>query len=215
MPGRLGYLFHDFRAPGTVPPRSSTTGPGRPLRSTPEMSSTGVKALTGASWLHLSGITPALGAHCADTALRAAVKARERGLSRVPSTATTARSYGRAGGGRRAASCVDLADQADLLFADERAIALILGLTLPDLPPADRFQHAANRAFDAFPRLQRLTTTVRVELSVDHHELSAQQVTRTGFTTTRMYSLQPHRGSHRHRRCLRSGRSARVHDRAR
>jgi 2-dehydro-3-deoxygluconokinase len=75
------------------------------------------------------------------------------------------------------------------LFADDRALALILGLKLPDADAEGRFQHAAKEAFAAFQRLQRLTTTVRVEHSVDHHELSALQVTRQGFTRTRTYSL--------------------------
>jgi 2-dehydro-3-deoxygluconokinase len=146
------------------------------------------QALSGASWLHLSGITPALGAHCADTTLRAASKARERGLS-VSFDCNYRAKLWEAWRGDAPRILREVADQADLVFADERAIALILGLTLPDLPPADRFQHAANRAFDAFPRLQRLTTTMRVEHSVDHHELSAQQVTRQGFTVSRTYSL--------------------------
>jgi 2-dehydro-3-deoxygluconokinase len=146
------------------------------------------QALAGAGWLHLSGITPALGAHCADTALRAAKKARERGLS-VSFDCNYRAKLWETWRGDAPRILRELADQADLLFADERAVALMLGLTLPDLSPPDRFQHAANRAFDAFPQLQRLATMVRVEHSVDHHELSAQQVTRQGFTTTRTYSL--------------------------
>jgi 2-dehydro-3-deoxygluconokinase len=146
------------------------------------------QALTGATWLHLSGITPALGAHCADTALKAARKARERGVS-VSFDCNYRAKLWEAWRGDAARILRELADESDLLFADERAVALILGITLPDLAPADRFQHAANRAFDALPRLQRLTTTVRVENSVDHHEMCAVQMTRQGFTTTRTYSI--------------------------
>jgi 2-dehydro-3-deoxygluconokinase len=146
------------------------------------------QALAGASWLHLSGITPALGAHCAETALRAARKARERGMS-VSFDCNYRAKLWEAWRGDASSVLRELADQADLVFADERAIALILGLTLPELEPTDRFQHAANRAFDALPRLQRLATPVRVEHSVDHHDLSAQQMTRQGFTTTRTYTL--------------------------
>jgi 2-dehydro-3-deoxygluconokinase len=147
------------------------------------------KALDGATWLHLSGITPALGANCAETALRAARKARERGVL-VSFDCNYRAKLWEAWMGDAAHFLRALSDQADLLFADERAIALTLGLTLPDLPAADRFQHAANRAFDAFPNLKRLTTMVRVEHTVDSHELSAQQMTRQGFTTTRSYTLE-------------------------
>jgi 2-dehydro-3-deoxygluconokinase len=146
------------------------------------------QALAGASWLNLSGITPALGAHCADTTLKAARKARERGVA-VSFDCNYRAKLWEAWRGDAARILRELADEADLLFADERAIALILGITLPDLAPADRFQHAANRAFDALPRLQRLTTTVRTEHSVDHHDLSAVQMTRQGFTAARTYSI--------------------------
>jgi len=146
------------------------------------------QALTGASWLHLSGITPALGAHCADTTLKAARKARERGLS-VSFDCNYRAKLWETWRGEPARILRELADESDILFADDRAVALILDLTLPDAAPAERFQHAANRAFDAFPRLKRLTTTVRTEHSVDHHELSALQVTKQGFTTTRTYDL--------------------------
>jgi 2-dehydro-3-deoxygluconokinase len=189
MPGRLGIYFMTSGA-GHRPSEIIYDRAGSAFALNAGDVIDWNQALSGAGWLHLSGITPALGAHCADTALRAAVKARERGLS-VSFDCNYRAKLWESWRGDAPRILRELADQADLLFADERAIALILGLTLPDLPPADRFQHAANRAFDAFPRLQRLTTMVRVEHSVDHHDLSAQQVTRKGFTTTRTYSLSP------------------------
>ncbi len=146
------------------------------------------EALAGAEWLHLSGITPALGARAAEAALRAARLARERGLSVSFDCNYRARLW-ESWDGDPARILHELVDQSDLVFADERAIALILGLKLPDLPPADRFRHAAAQAFAAFPSLQRLATTVRVEHSVDHHELSAMLMSRERFTVTRTYSL--------------------------
>lgn len=146
------------------------------------------QALTGATWLHMSGITPALGARCAEAALRAAKTARDRGIAVAFDCNYRAKLW-EAWRGDPARILHELADQADLLFADDRALALILGLKLPDAGAEDRFQHATKEAFAAFQRLQRLTTTVRVEHSVDHHELSALQATRRGFTKTRTYSL--------------------------
>jgi 2-dehydro-3-deoxygluconokinase len=187
-PGRLGIYFMTSGA-GHRPSEIAYDRAGSVFAANAADVIDWNQALSGASWLHLSGITPALGAHCAETALRAARKARERGLS-VSFDCNYRAKLWEAWCGDAPHFLRGLADQADLLFADERAIALILGLTLPDLAPADRFQHAANRAFDAFPHLQRLATMVRVEHSVDHHEISAQQMTRQGFTTTRAYSLE-------------------------
>lgn len=146
------------------------------------------QALLGAGWLHISGITPALGARCAEAALRAARTARDRGV-RVSFDCNYRAKLWEAWHGDPARILRELADQADLVFADERALALILGLKLPEGAAADRFQEAGRQAFAAFPNLQRLTTTVRVEHSVDHHELSALQLTRQGFTSTRTYVL--------------------------
>lgn len=147
------------------------------------------QALTGARWLHISGITPALGARCAEAALRAAKTARDRGVA-VSFDCNFRAKLWEAWNGDPARILRELADQADLVFADERALALILGLKLAGGEAAQRFQDAGRQAFAAFPRLQRLATTVRVEHSVDHHEISALQLTRQGFTATRTYSLE-------------------------
>jgi 2-dehydro-3-deoxygluconokinase len=147
------------------------------------------QALVGAAWLHISGITPALGARCAEAALRAAKTARDRGVN-VSFDCNYRAKLWEAWHGDPARIMRELADQSDLLFADERALALILGLKLTDgTAAADRFQEAGRHAFAALSTLQRLTTTVRVEHSVDHHDLFALQLTRQGFTSTRTYSL--------------------------
>ena len=145
-------------------------------------------ALAEGEWLHMSGITPALGTRTAEAALRAARVARQRGLSVSFDCNYRARLW-ESWRGDPARVLHELVDQADLVFADERAIALILGLKLAEVAPARRFQYAAEQAFSAFPNLQRLATTVRTEHSVDHHELSAVLMSRERYTTARTYSL--------------------------
>ncbi|WP_257644082.1 PfkB family carbohydrate kinase, partial [Luteimonas salinisoli] len=73
--------------------------------------------------------------------------------------------------------------EADLAFADHRDIAVALG----DDPAAEatdgheaRIIAAAARAFAAFPRLQRIATTLRTQHSVDRHSLGALMATRDG-----------------------------------
>lgn len=187
MPGRLGIYFMTSGAghrPSEIVYDRADSAFARNAGDVIDWN----QALTGTKWLHLSGITPALGAHCAETALKAARKARERGVL-VSFDCNYRAKLWETWRGDAARILRELADESDLVFADERAVALILGVTLPELAPAERFQHAANRAFDAFPRLQRLTTMVRVEHDVDRHDISAFQVTRQGFTTTRTYTL--------------------------
>src|SRR6185295_623269 len=146
------------------------------------------EALGGAEWLHISGITPALGTRPAEAALHAARGARERGLS-VSFDCNYRAKLWESWRGDAARVLHELADQSDLVFADDRAVALMLSLKLPDAAPAQRFQRAAEQAFAAFPNLQRLASTVRTEHSVDHHELSAVLMSRERFTATRTYSL--------------------------
>jgi 2-dehydro-3-deoxygluconokinase len=83
----------------------------------------------------------------------------------------------------------ELASEADLLFAEERDIALILGRDFGALPAGERFRAAASEALAAFPRLSRIATTVRVQRSVDDHDLSAALMSRTGLNTTRTYAI--------------------------
>ena len=145
--------------------------------------------LEGAEWLHMSGITPALGIRAAEAALHAARAARERGLS-VSFDCNYRAKLWDAWQGDPVRILHELVDQSDLVFADDRALALILGLEVPAAPPAERFRHAAESAFGAFPNLQRLATTVRLEHSVDHHEMSAILMSRERFTVARTYSLE-------------------------
>ena len=83
----------------------------------------------------------------------------------------------------------ELAGEAELLFAEERDLALILGRDFSDVPAHERFRTAAAEALTTFPRVQRIATTLRVERSVDDHDLSAALMSRTGLHTTRTYSL--------------------------
>jgi len=153
------------------------------------------QALTGAQWLHISGITPALGARLAEATLRAAHAARELGVS-VSFDCNYRAKLWEAWRGDPTKILHDIIEQSDLVFADDRALALVLGANATtassdsQASPADRFKSAAEQAFKAFPRLQRVTTTLRVEHNVDRHEMSAVLATRKTFCSTRAYALE-------------------------
>jgi 2-dehydro-3-deoxygluconokinase len=150
------------------------------------------QALTGAQWLHVSGITPALGARAAEATLRATRAARERGVS-VSFDCNYRAKLWEAWRGDPAKILREIVDQSDLVFADDRALALILGAQAgiaESAEPAERFRKAAERAFAAFPRLQRITTALRVEHNVDRHTMSAVLATRQSFVSTRSYEIE-------------------------
>lgn len=135
--------------------------------------------LDGVDVLHASGITPALGPAAAEAVQGAVDAANRRGLL-VSFDGNFRPTLWAAGGGDPRAILHGLFAGAGLLFADQRDIPVVLG---PDSVPAgepDPFAAAARAAFAAFPRLQRMASTIRVQRSVDHHELSARMLTRDG-----------------------------------
>lgn len=143
--------------------------------------------LDGASRLHLSGVTPAIGANAAEAALRAARAAGEMSVPVSVDGNYRAKLWQRWNGGT-SAIMRGLFEAADIAFADERDI----GLVLADSYAGDRseqFVAAGAAAFATFPKLRMLACTHRTQCSVDRHELSATLVTRERTFVSRTYQL--------------------------
>jgi 2-dehydro-3-deoxygluconokinase len=144
--------------------------------------------LSEVSWLHLSGITPAVGPQAAESALRAARAARALGVAVSFDCNYRAKLWERWRGDARSI-LHELVDQADLLFAEQRDIGLILGRSFDTIAAAEQFQAAGTLALETFSRLKRIAATVRVQRSVDDHDLSGVLLSREGLRTTRTYSI--------------------------
>lgn len=147
-------------------------------------------ALAGADHLHLSGITPALGAEPA-AAARRAMQAARAGKVRVSFDCNYRASLWEASGGDAPRTLKDLSGFADIVFGGTRDLSLMLGQDFGGADTADGFKRAGEAAFAAFPQLQRLATLHRRQQSVDHHELSAWMLTRKAFTGGRNYAVGP------------------------
>lgn len=148
------------------------------------------QALAGADALHLSGVTPALGAGPAAAARRAMEVARGRGLA-VSFDCNYRAKLWEASGADAAGALAGLAGLAGTLFGGARDLALMLGRNFADPGSPEAFRMAGTAAFDAFPRLERIATLAREQKSVDHHELSAWMLTRDGLVTGRSHSVGP------------------------
>ena len=144
--------------------------------------------LSDVSWLHVSGVTPAVGANAAEAALRAVRAARAQGRFVSFDCNFRTKLWQRWQGDARTI-LREIVAESDLLFAEERDMALILGRDFQTMPPHERFQASAAEALATFPRLQRISTTVRSQRSVDDHDLAAKLMSRNGLTTTRTYSI--------------------------
>jgi 2-dehydro-3-deoxygluconokinase len=166
--GRLGLYF-------LAPPAGASSGSVIYDRSDSAFASLRdydwPELLEGATWLHLSGIVPALGPEMAEVGRAAIVAAHDAGV-RVSFD-------GNFRGSLWARWCSDpgpvLADYvagADLLFANHKDLSLVLG------EPLDRDDLAARKAFELFPRLAAIASTDREIVTIDHHRLSARIDTR-------------------------------------
>lgn len=130
-------------------------------------------AFAGAGWLHVSGVTAALGERPAAGAVEAARRARRSGLT-VSFDCNYRASLWAQWNGDAKAIFADLLCESDIAFAGSHDIGVALGRNFAT------GQEAAAAAFAAFPNLSLLTWTRRDQQSADIHELSAQMCSRRG-----------------------------------
>ena len=128
--------------------------------------------LDGVDWLHLSGITPALGAQPARAAVAAARAAADRGIALSFDGNYRAKLWARWDSDPRAI-LREIVQHADLLFGNHRDIALLLDRDFPS-DGEDRRREAADAMFAAFPRLRTIASTARHVETVDQHRISAR-----------------------------------------
>jgi 2-dehydro-3-deoxygluconokinase len=141
------------------------------------------QALEGAGRLHLSGVTPALGPKCADSAQRAARAANATGVPVSFDGNYRGKLWARWPGDGPAILRALFA-AADLAFADERDMALVLDRRFDEPDMLDRRRAAAHIAFDTFPKLEMMASTIRSLAGVDDQLLSAVLFRRDGRETT-------------------------------
>jgi len=131
--------------------------------------------LAGCSWLHVSGITPAVSDAAGESAARAMAAARKHGAKISFDCNFRARVWGARASNAPATLC-GLCEQADLIFGDERDFAFMLGGT-------------AGAAFERFEHLQFIACTTRERQSADVQQLAGRLQSRRDTYTSRPYAL--------------------------
>ncbi|HVJ00957.1 MAG TPA: sugar kinase [Sphingomonas sp.] len=135
-------------------------------------------ALEGATRLHLSGITPALGPNTAAAAIAAAEAASVRGIP-VSFDGNYRAKLWEAWDSDPRGVLTQLIGHADVLFGNHRDVSLLLGKNFSG-EGADRRREAAEAAFAAFPKLQLIASTARHVQDADSHRIAARVDTRAG-----------------------------------
>jgi len=129
-------------------------------------------ALDGASLLHLSGITPALGPESSESALDVVRIARKKGVQVSFDGNFRPQLWG-AWDSNPKAILTELVANADVLFGNHKDISLLTGEAF-DGDGTDRRRKAAEVGFQAFPNLKMIASTARHVIDVDHHRLAAR-----------------------------------------
>lgn len=141
--------------------------------------------LHGTAWLHVSGVSPAVGERGAQATLAAMRAARSLGV-KVSFDGNYRASLWAQQGSDGAEVLCELMRHADLAFADQRDFALVL--RRPELGQCSRAE-AMTAAFEAFPQLDRVAATSRTQLANDRHDLTATLYTREASTCAREYAM--------------------------
>jgi 2-dehydro-3-deoxygluconokinase len=134
--------------------------------------------IAGADWFHISGVTPALGRASAAAAL-AAVRAAQDKRVPVSFDGNYRSKLWESWKSEAPGILKQIFEHADIVFGDDRDIALVLGKEFSG-SGEDRRARAAAAAFEAFPRLKRIASTVRVQHTVDRLDYGAVMFTRAG-----------------------------------
>ena len=153
--------------------------------------------LEGATWLHVTGIAPAVSANMAAAALAAMRMARNKGVM-ISCDYNYRKKLWRYG--RSAPEVMpELVRLADVGIANEEDCQLALGI---DATPAGRASEPRNdridtekyallceRVLSAFPNLKYQAITLRESVSADHNGWSACLHNRTAFMLSRHYEV--------------------------
>ncbi len=176
--GRLGLYFI---TPGAVltPTEVLYDRTGSAFAETPPADWDWATLLSGADWLHVSGVTPGVGPKACQAALDAADAAVARGVKLSFDGNYRSRLWA-TWNGDPAAVWRNLLDRATVAFVNDLDIALALGETFAETDLIARRRAAATRAFAAFPRLETIACTMREMQGVDSCSLGALIFRRDG-----------------------------------
>lgn len=148
--------------------------------------------LAGAGWFHITGITPAISASCADLALESTAKARELGI-KVSCDLNYRKNLWKYG--KSAPEVMQrLAHNCDVLIANEEDCQKALGIAANADVHSGELQHdvyrdLAERVLAAYPNLNTIAITLRESHSASHNGWSACLHDRQQFLISRHYEI--------------------------
>ena len=146
----------------------------------------------GASWLHISGITPALSSSAADLALECVRRAHDAGLT-VSCDLNYRKNLWKWGKTPRE-MMPEFVKLTDVLIANEEDIQVTLGLEVEvDVQSGQldrgQYEKLAGRVLSAYPNLRAIAITLRESVSASHNGWSGCLHDGQHFLTSRRYEI--------------------------
>ena len=145
--------------------------------------------LSEAGWLHVSGISAALGEASERALLAATDTANELGVA-VSFDCNYRPSLWRGREQQAARALRELASRAQLLLANAHDARLLFDVDTAGKEPPEAFRIAAAAAFAACPGLQFVAATDRVVHGPGHHDLTGHLADRSGAASSRTLALE-------------------------
>ncbi|MEP2988663.1 MAG: sugar kinase [Parasphingorhabdus sp.] len=148
------------------------------------------KALSNATWLHISGITAALGEGPLQALHNACTAAKDAGV-KISFDCNYRPLLWQYREQEAPAILAALAQHADLLFAGPWDVSLMTGTPQSEEKALDAFESSAEAAFREFPNLAMIAATSRTIVGSEHHQLGAHIGTRSGAVHEPPQTINP------------------------
>ncbi len=148
--------------------------------------------MKGATWFHITGITPAVSQNCADCALQAMKSAKKAG-AKVSIDLNYRKKLWKYG--KTAVEVMrELAKYADVIIANEEDIQMCLGIQAKVDVTSGKLDKESYRALTdevkkQFPNVSQIAVSLRESHSADHNGWGAALNGKTGFYLSRHYEI--------------------------
>lgn len=188
-PGRLGLYFleagSDARAAKIIYDRANSA-----LAAMPPEQYGWDKLLAGGTWLHVTGITPALSPYAAKATADAVTAARKSGMT-VSLDVNFRRHLWQASQQSPQDVLLPLLANSTVLLASAEDCETCFGINVPDAltDPVERFAQAARQLLDGNNNLELVATTFRSGKWAHQSTLQAAAVSRQGMHVTRTIDI--------------------------
>jgi len=151
------------------------------------------RVLSDASWLHITGITPAISKGCADSSLDAVKSAKQLGLT--VSLDLNYRSKLWKWGKTAKEVMGGLVKYSDVVIGNEEDAANVFGIQAPGVDvisgkvKVESYKSVAEKLKEQFPNIQKAAITVRGSISASHNTWSGVMLDDKGFYVGPTYDI--------------------------